>query len=441
MPSARESAHMNGGPGGRCVKVKISLGLGGSGRQEPSHLRDRRVRSLSILNMQGGTRVGETQGGRDRVAPETCIDVAGIEDVSASRRILFANGERPGLDHRVRRDGGGPPGAAVHDDFFRAEVANPPGRGEGGGIPSQGAHLGLVAEERVDEGQAEGGAWGSLARPALGTRRHIQGSPATGPPGPRKEVRRWTPDHPGRPPKACPMHVVDSAEGGGGHMLRPEGSVRPEGGNQGPSSSNPRKGYGRSRRPLRIGSDDRAHAMLAVGLSEQIRVRVPAEDAHEGRRRAERPHLEGEVRRVPARERLEPVDVALKVPPREIRHRRGDAVDDRVSDRDHAGGPASHPSRLPEALALQLFDDELVIGGAAALGAKEAPVRVADRVRSLPSAEPADGVGGSHGAPQKKSSRVSFFSVLRSPSGGGDSPLKSSLKRDFCWAGWVPVKS
>src|SRR2546423_2706034 len=98
------------------------------------------------------------------------------------------------------------------------------------------------------------------------------------------------------------------------------------------------------------------------------------------------------------------------------------------------------PSGLPESLPFQFFDDELVVGGTSAVGTEETAVRVPHGIGTLPSAEPAEGVGHGHDAPQKKSSSVSFFSALRGPSGGAVSPAKSPLSRDFCCAGWVPVK-
>src|SRR5688572_8207126 len=97
-------------------------------------------------------------------------------------------------------------------------------------------------------------------------------------------------------------------------------------------------------------------------------------------------------------------------------------------------------SFLPESLTPQFLDDDLVLGGAAALGAEEAPVRVADGVRTFPSAESAHRVGEAHVVPQKKSSSVSFLSLLGGPSGRASAPLKASLSSDFCCAGCVPVK-
>jgi len=58
-----------------------------------------------------------------------------------------------------------------------------------------------------------------------------------------------------------------------------------------------------------------------------------------------------------------------------------------------AGHPYRHKTGSPpEALALQLLDDEAVLRRLPAPGAEEAPVRVPDGVRSLPAAEAADAV-------------------------------------------------
>ena len=97
-------------------------------------------------------------------------------------------------------------------------------------------------------------------------------------------------------------------------------------------------------------------------------------------------------------------------------------------------------SRLPESLTFQLFDDETIVRGSTALRTEQAPVRVPDGIGTFPPAETAQGISRRHRAPQKKSSSVSFFSDLRGPSEGSSAPEKSSLSKDLCWAGCVPVK-
>ena len=47
----------------------------------------------------------------------------------------------------------------------------------------------------------------------------------------------------------------------------------------------------------------------------------------------------------------------------------------------------------PQALALELLDDDPVLRGLPALRAEQAPVGVPHRVRALPATEPADAVG------------------------------------------------
>src|SRR5436853_109629 len=116
-------------------------------------------------------------------------------------------------------------------------------------------------------------------------------------------------------------------------------------------------------------------------------------------------------------------------------------VADRASHRDHAADPTGHPSRLPKSLTLQFVDDELVIRRTSAVRTKQTAVRVAHGIGPFPPAEPAEGVVDSQGAPQKKSSSVSFFSARRCPSEAGASSGKSPLSRDFCCAGCVPVNS
>src|SRR5438445_559003 len=166
-----------------------------------------------------------------------------------------------------------------------------------------------------------------------------------------------------------------------------------------------------------------------------------SKDAHECGLRTEPRNLEGEICRVPSWQSLERGDVALEVSARKGAHRWCDPIDDRVSHRDHAADPTGHPSRLPKSLTLQFFDDELVIRRTSAVRTKQTAVRVAHRIGPFPPAEPAEGVGDRHCAPQKKSSSVSFFSARRCPSEAGASSGKSPLSRDFCCAGCVPVNS
>src|SRR2546425_9888821 len=98
-------------------------------------------------------------------------------------------------------------------------------------------------------------------------------------------------------------------------------------------------------------------------------------------------------------------------------------------------GPATLRSLPPEALLLQLLDDDLVIRGPPALRAEDRAVGVPGGVRALPPAEPAHRVvdGG-----QKKSSNVSsFFVFWTSTFFGFSSGSKPSWKRS-AWT--VPIR-
>src|SRR5207237_4309183 len=92
-----------------------------------------------------------------------------------------------------------------------------------------------------------------------------------------------------------------------------------------------------------------AHAGTAAGLQDQASVSGASEDANEGCLRTELRYLEGEVRRIASRERLEGLDVTLEIPSGERGHRRRDPIDDGISDRDHPRRSAGHtrPSRVP----------------------------------------------------------------------------------------------
>src|SRR5438552_5676773 len=178
-------------------------------------------------------------------------------------------------------------------------------------------------------------------------------------------------------------------------------AVRTKRRDEGPSAAGPRQGDGRARGVSRIRADDRAHSLSAVGLPEKVGIRIASKDAHECGLRTEARDLEGEICRVPSWQSLERGDVTLEVSARKGAHRWCDPIDDRVSHREHAADPTGHPSRLPKSLTLQFFDDELVIRRTSAVRTKETAVRVAHGIGPLPPAEPAEGVGDRHGAPQK----------------------------------------
>src|SRR5205807_10176274 len=163
----------------------------------------------------------------------------------------------------------------------------------------------LVSKKRVDEREGHPCRLDPSVRPAVRIRRHVQRGPDAGVTRPRQELGRG-PTHESRgPPEARAVKVVVAVEGLRRDVGETERAVRSERGDQRTASAGPRKSDRGAGRPSRFRPNDRAHAVAAVGLPEQVSVRVPSEDANEGCLRTELRYLEGEVRRIASRERLE----------------------------------------------------------------------------------------------------------------------------------------
>src|SRR5437899_8602074 len=162
----------------------------------------------TIPKMQRGAGVSEAEGIGNLGASEPRVDIRGVEDVAAPRRIVNRDGKGRGAYDILEGQRRGSSLRLMEDDLPRAEGAQTARGFRRRGNACDRADLRLVAEEGIHGRQAEADAVDALLRPTARIRRDVQGRGRPGPAGPPEERGARSSGQPFRPPEPGSVHMV-----------------------------------------------------------------------------------------------------------------------------------------------------------------------------------------------------------------------------------------